>query len=157
MRRVSVPVLVALALGGASVGFLVEFMFAATGRRVIVPPWSLPVTLVVAGAVVLLLAWPIRRAVVAGTLRRVNPFQATRVAAFAKACALCGALLSGVGGGITIYLLTRTVVGSFSSVVLAVATMVAGAVLLVAGLIAEHFCMLPPDEPNPEQKDAACV
>src|SRR6218665_1469294 len=110
MRRVSVPVLVALALGGASVGFLVEFMLPVTGRRVIVPPWSLPVALVVAGAVVLFLAWPMRRAVVAGTLHRVNPFQAARVAAFAKACALCGAPLSGVGGGITLYLLTRTVV-----------------------------------------------
>jgi hypothetical protein len=95
-------------------------------------------------------AWPIRRAV-KGTGRRVDPFRAMRVAALAKACSLSGALVAGVGAGIVLFLLTRTVVSSATSVWLAVATAGGAVLLLVGGLVAEYFCTLPPEDPEDEE------
>jgi hypothetical protein len=37
---------------------------------------------------------------------------------------------------------------------MAVATAIGAAVLLTGGLVAEHFCTLPPDEPDEEEETA---
>lgn len=150
MKRTHASSLVAFGAVGLVLGYLGELAVVASGGAVLVPPLSLPVTLVAVGVLVVALAWPIRRAV-KGTGRRVDPFRAMRIAVLAKACSLSGALVTGLGAGITLFLLTRTVLPSAGTVWLAVATAIGAALLLAAGLVAESFCTLPPDEPEEEE------
>lgn len=154
MRRTAPPTLALLVLGGAVVAFLVELAIAASGRPIIVPPLSLSLTLVALGVAVALLAWPIRRAVKAKVRVHVDPFRALRTAVLAKACALSGALFSGFGVGLVVYLLSRQAVPAGETLLLAVATGVGGALLLAGGLLAELFCTLPPDDRNPDDEPA---
>lgn len=81
----------------------------------------------------------------AATSRRVNPFRAVYALAAAKAASLVGALFLGFTGGTALWLFSRTVVSAGAGVAL-FSTVCAG-VLLGAGLIAEHWCKLPPQQP----------
>lgn len=145
MNRTRPTPLIALGLLGFVLGLLVEIAAAASGRAIIVPPVTLPLTLVVVGIVVVTLAWPIRQ-VIRGRGRRVDPFRAMRIAVLAKASSLCGALLLGAGLGIVGFILTRSVVPAVASLWLATATAIGAGLLLVGGLVAEKFCTLPPDD-----------
>jgi hypothetical protein len=145
VKRTTPTPIIALFVIGLAIGFLAEVSAAASGVPVFVAPLSLPVTLVVIAAVVVALARPIRKAT-KGDAGPVNPFVALRVAVLAKSASLSGSLLFGAGTGILLYLLTRTVMAPSESLWLTVAAAVSGAVLLVAGLIAEFFCTLPPDD-----------
>jgi hypothetical protein len=154
VNRTRVTSLIALAIAGAVVGYLGELAFVAAGGAAIVPPISLPVTLVGVGAVVVALAWPIRRAVKGTVKTRIDPFRAMRVAVLAKASSLVGALLTGAGAGILLFLGTRSVLPGLGSVWLAIATTAGAAILLAAGLLAEHFCTLPPGDDTEQHEEA---
>lgn len=151
MKRTQPVSLIALGLGGLVLGFLIEITAAASGVPIIVPPITLPVTLVLIAGIVLILAWPIRQATNGKPGRRVDPFMAMRVAVLAKASSLSGALLLGGGLGIVLYILTRSVVPTIASLWLAIGTALGAAVLLVGGLVAEHFCTLPPGDHEDEK------
>jgi hypothetical protein len=144
VRRTRATTLIGLGLVGVVIGFLLEMWVVAGGLPVLVPPVSLPITLIAIAAVVLILAVPIRRAVLGRTKTRIDPFHATRVAVLAKASSLAGALLTGSGIGILAYELSRPVLPAVSSVWLAGAATFGAAVLLAAGLVAERMCTLPP-------------
>lgn len=148
MKRTTATPVIALFVIGLAIGFLAEISAAASGVPVFVAPLSLPITLVAIAAAVVALAWPIRKATT-GESRPVNPFVAMRVAVLAKSASLSGSLLFGAGAGILLYLLSRTVMAAPQSLWLTVAGAIGGAVLLVAGLIAEFFCTLPPDDHEP--------
>ena len=150
MKRTRISSLLGLGLAGAVAGFLIDLAIASAGRPVLVPPLTVPLTLVVVAALVIGLAIPIHRAT-KGTLRRpIDPFRAMRVVVLAKASSLVGALLLGASGGVLVYLLSRPVVPSLGSVWQDVATIVGALVLLVAGLVAEHLCTIPPtDDDDP--------
>ena len=145
--------LLLVVLGGVTSWFL-EIALAASGRPVIIPPFTLAVALVLIGVIIVVMALPVRRVSRGIPNARVDPFYATRVVMLAKASALSGALLGGGGLGIVGYLLTRSVLPAVGSVTMAVATAVSAIVLLVAGLIAEHMCAIPPgdDEPPPDHQ-----
>lgn len=149
MKRTHPTTLVALGLVGIVVGYLIELAAAAAGAAVFVPSISLPVTLVIVAALVVALALPIHRAVTGKSRRRVDPFRAMRTAVLAKACALAGAVLTGYGGGVLLYLISRSVLPASTSIWAAVAAAGGAVILLVAGLVAEFFCTLPPDD-DPE-------
>ncbi|PPF53325.1 DUF3180 domain-containing protein [Rathayibacter sp. AY1C2] len=145
MRRTRISTLLGLGLAGAVAGFLLDLAIAAAGRPVLIPPLTVPVTLIVVAALVLGFAVPIHRAT-KGTLRRpIDPFRAMRVVVLAKASSHVGALLLGASGGILVYLLSRAI-PSLGSVWQDVATIVGALVLLVAGLVAEHLCTIPPSD-----------
>jgi hypothetical protein len=151
VKRTQASALIALALVGLVVAFLLEVTAAAGGSAIFLPPVTLPIALIAIGIGVLALAWPIRQAT-RGTVRKpVNPFLAIRVALLAKASALSGALLLGGGLGIVLYILTRSVVPAVTSLWPAIGTAVGAAILLTLGLVAEHFCTLPPDDDDQEQ------
>ncbi len=152
MKRTSPGALALLALGGIVLSFLIEQLIASSGKPIIVPPISLALTLVALGVVVFLLAWPIRRAIRSKVAVHIDPFRALRVAVLAKASSLAGALLAGAGVGLVVYLLSRQTTPPSSTLWLAVSTAVGAVVLLAAGLIAEHFCVLPPDDTDPERE-----
>ena len=147
MTRTRPLTLVIAALVGVASAFLLDTVLAMRGFAVVVPPLSLAAALVLIGAALIGLAWPVRRA--AKGERRIDPFYALRVVVLAKASAVGGALLAGAAAGILIYLLTRTVVPLGSSLA-AGGTVVAAVLLLVAALVAEHWCALPPDDPTEE-------
>jgi len=149
--------LVLFAVFGAAAAWLLEIALIAAGQPAAVPPTTLALALAVIGVLDVALAVPIRRAVRDRTRARIDPFYATRVAVLAKASSLAGSLLAGVASGILIFLTTRSVL-AVGSVVMAVATIVGAVVLLVAGLIAENFCSIPPDDDDKrEQIDPVAV
>ncbi|MFF2275566.1 DUF3180 domain-containing protein [Agromyces sp. NPDC058126] len=155
MKRTHFSTLLAFVLGGLVIGYLGDLAIVNTGSKALVPPLSLPITLIGVAAIVVLLAWPIRRAVKGKATKHLDPFRAMRVAVLAKACSLSGALVLGVGLGIGLFLLTRSVVPPAGTVWLAFATAIGAALLLGGGLVAEWFCTLPPDDPENEKEEHA--
>jgi len=152
MKRTHASVLFVTALVGVVLGFLLETGLTAGGAPLMVPPVSLPITLVAIGVVVVLLAVPIGRATRGKTSRPINPFVAMRVAVLAKASSLSGAVLLGAGVGILIYLFSRSVLPAGQAFALTAAGTIAAVLLLVAGLVAEHLCTLPPDDPDVDRE-----
>ncbi|KZC95566.1 MULTISPECIES: DUF3180 domain-containing protein [Clavibacter] len=146
MTRTRSTTLIALLIAGAAVGWFVENALVMSGRPLLVPPLTLGATLLIVGIVLLALAWPIRQTTRGRRPGRVDPFRATRVVLLAKASALAGALLAGITGGALAFVLARPVLPGASSVGLAVAGTVGAVVLLVAGLVAEQWCTVPPDD-----------
>jgi Protein of unknown function (DUF3180) len=151
VKRTRPASLIGLGVLGVAIGFLVELAASGMGIAVFVPPLTLPITLVAVAIIVVAFAIPIRRAVRGRSSRRIDPFQAMRIVVFAKACSLSGALLTGAGIGILIYLLTRDVLPASNAVLLTALGTAGAIILLVAGLLAEFFCTLPPDnDDDPE-------
>jgi hypothetical protein len=136
------------ALGGTLAWFL-QTALTATGNPVIVPPLTLALALALIGAVIVVMALPVRRVARRVEGARVDPFYATRVVMLAKASSLSGALLGGGGLGIAAFLLSRSVLPGVGSIALALAAAAGAAVLLAGGLVAEHMCTIPPDDDEP--------
>ncbi len=133
------------ALGGTALWF-VQVALAALGRPVLIPPVTLGVALTLIGVIIVAMAWPVWKVTRRVPGSKVDPFYATRVVVLAKASSLGGALLGGAGVGVTLYLLTRSVVPGVSSITMAVVATGGAVLLLVAGLIAEHMCTIPPQD-----------
>ncbi|WP_194397248.1 DUF3180 domain-containing protein [Microbacterium atlanticum] len=146
MKRTSAGVLLLAAALGLAAGFLVDQLLTAAGRPTFTPAVTLPILLVLLGAVVVVLALPIRRATRRGSTSAVNPFRAVRIAMLAKASSIVGAVIGGLGGGLWIFLATRPVTPSIGSWGTVIATTVCGALLVAAGLIAEHLCTIRKDD-----------
>ncbi|MEO6943497.1 MAG: DUF3180 domain-containing protein [Lacisediminihabitans sp.] len=148
MKRTRVSTLILLGALGIVGGAFLETLLAANGRSIVIPQVGLPIALVAIAVIVILLAVPIRRLTHGKGKGPIDPYYATRVVMLAKACALSGALLVGLSLGVTLYLLTRSAMPSASSIGLAVSTLVGSGILLAAGLVAEHMCIVPPTDPD---------
>jgi len=146
MTRTRVTSLLVLAVVGVVLAGLLQVALASSGRPVVQLPYSLPLALAAIGAIVVTLAVPIRRMTRGPAHAPVDPFYATRVVALAKASALGGALLGGVGGGMLAYLLTRSAPPPSGSIAAAVAEGVGALVLMGCGLVAEQMCRVPPSD-----------
>lgn len=156
MKPTRISTLLAVAVIGVAIATFGEFALATSGRPVIILPITLPIALAVLGGIIVTLAIPIRRMVRSSKAPKVDPFYATRIAMLAKASAITGAIMTGVGIGAVVYLLTRSIV-STSAAWQSAATIIGGGVLLAGGLLAEYFCRVPPskgDETNSDE-DAA--
>jgi len=148
VNRTSTASLVATAVIGALAGFVLEAVLVRWGEPMFVPPVTLGGALLLLGLAVPALAWPIRRATGTNETRQsspVNPFYATRVVLVAKASAVTGSVLSGVGVGIVVFVMSRMFV-VWSSVVLSGIVAVGGVILLAGSLLAEKWCHLPPTD-----------
>ncbi|AWB87274.1 DUF3180 domain-containing protein [Mycetocola zhujimingii] len=146
MTRTRATPLIGLAALGLAIGFLLELGSESTGGSLLIPPISLPLTLVVVGAIIVGFSLPIRRAVTGRSKRPVDPFQSLRVVALARASSRVGALLAGVALGALIYFTTRPVMPGVGSLWLTIGSCIGAVLLAVAGLIAEHLCTLPKDD-----------
>lgn len=146
MTRTSPWSVVLCVVIGVTAGFALEWLLASRGVPILTPPLSLAITVTAAALIVVCLALPIQRSL-RGRRGPVNPFHATRVVVLAKASSLCGGLILGFGAGVGVFLLTRPVLPPSGALWLALATAVSGLLLLVAGLVAEKMCTLPPDDP----------
>ncbi|MGA0847639.1 MAG: DUF3180 domain-containing protein [Pontimonas sp.] len=139
---------IALLMGaviGGVVGWAGQWILVVTGNPALTPPITWGVALAALGALTLALAWPIRSHVRAEKSRGpLDPFYATRVVLLAKAGALAGSALAGVGLGFLVFFASRPVISS-PALWQAVAALAGAIVLAVAALIAERWCTLPPD------------
>ncbi len=96
---------------------------------------------------VLVVAWPIRRWNAGERDRAINPLRAARTVALAKAAALAGAVMTGGWVGFVGVALPAVTLGSQPGRVAASAAVVLASVgLTVAGLVAERWCMIPPED-----------
>lgn len=155
MTRTKPLHLVLLAFGGAVLGWVLETVLAASGRAVVIPPVTLAIALTAIGALLVIMALPVRRVSRGVAGARVDPFYATRVVMLAKASSLTAALLAGGALGITVYLLGRAVLPGVGSITMAVATLVGAVLLLVGGLVAEHMCTIPPSDDDDKRDHRA--
>ena len=146
MSRTKPLHLVLLAAFGGVAAWLLETVLAASGRAVLLPPVTLAVALVLIGGIVVIMALPVRRVSRRVQGAKVDPFYATRVVMLAKACSLSGALLAGAGLGVAFYLLGRSVLPGVGSITMAFACAAGAILLLVAGLVAEYMCAIPPED-----------
>lgn len=148
MTRTRPVHLVLLAVAGAAVGWLVEAALVSFGAAALVPPPSIALGLGVIAVGLIVAALPVRRVARRRPGAKVDPHYATRVLVLAKASSITGAVLAGVSGAILAFLLTRPVI-AVGSVWPVVIVTVASIAVLVAGLVAEHMCRIPPDVDAP--------
>ena len=146
MKRTGPAVLVVAAAIGVAAGFVLDQALTSAGRATFTPAVSLPIFLVLLGAIVVALALPIRRATRGTAAMPVNPLWALRIAMLAKASSIVGAAVAGLAGGLALFLLTRPVPPSIGSLGAVIATAVCGAALVAAGLYAEHLCTIRKDD-----------
>ncbi|MFT4220973.1 MAG: DUF3180 domain-containing protein [Microbacterium sp.] len=146
MSRTSPAALVVAAVLGGAAGFVLDQLFTASGRATFTPTVSLPILLLLLGALVVVFAVPIRRATRGSAPGAVNPFRALRVVVLAKASSIVGAAAGGFGLGLVLFLVTRPVSPSLGSMGEVVATAIAGGALVAAGLVAEHLCTIRKDD-----------
>lgn len=144
LQRISPLAIATCAVIGAGVGLLLQLFRSTRGQAPLVPPLSLTLTLLVFGAVLIVLAISLRRAVTRKSGKPVNPFHAVRLLAGARTAQFVGALSGGFGGGLALQLLTRSVMPPASTWVPMVLVLGAGAALIGCGLIAEVLCRVPP-------------
>jgi F0F1-type ATP synthase assembly protein I len=135
--------LVVLAILGAGAGVVLQSVLAALGQPKLRPEYTLAITLVFVAAAAIALAVPVRRATRGNPAHRVDPFYATRVVVLAKASALGGALLSGVGLGLVIELILRSGDPGTDAYLRVFSVLGGGIALLVGGLVAEWLCTVP--------------
>ncbi len=143
MKRTQPSVLLVTALGAGVIAFLIERWLQGSAAPIIVPPVTLAIALLAIGAIVLALAWPVRQAVKGK--QHVDFRHATSVLGLAKASSLVAALFGGAVAGVLVYLLTRPVVAAHV-VGIDLVSMGAAILLLIAALLAESWCVLPPDD-----------
>jgi len=146
VKRTGAAILVLVAAIGLAAGFLLDQALTAAGRATFIPSVTLPIFLLLLGAIVVVLALPIRRATRGAGAQPVNPFWALRIAMLAKASSIVGAAVAGLAAGLALFLLTRPVSPSVGSLGAIIATGVCGALLVAAGLYAEHLCTIRKDD-----------
>lgn len=146
MKRTMPLHLVLLAVLGGGLTWLLETALASGGRAIVIPPYTLTAALILIAVIIVVMALPVRRVSRGLAKARIDPFYATRVVMLAKASSLSGAIVGGGGLGITAFLLSRSVLPAVGSVTMAVGAGIAGILLVIAGLVAEHWCFIPPDD-----------
>lgn len=143
MTRTSPVTLVLTALVAAVVGFAVDSVLVGSGRPVLPMPATVGLVLAVLGVVVVAFAWPVRRMVRGG--RAVGFRHATSALALAKSSSLVAVVAGGWAGGALLFVVTRAVIPG-QIVGMGLVTLGGAIMLLVAALLAESWCVLPPDD-----------
>jgi len=119
----------------------------AGGSATSSPPVVSVVMIAGLAVAVLVVAWPVRRWNAGERDRPLNPLRAARTVALAKAAALAGAVLTGgwvgyVGVALPVVALTTQPGRTAASA----AVVLASLGLTVAGLVAERWCVIPPED-----------
>jgi hypothetical protein len=160
LQRTSWWIVILFVAIGFGVGYTAEVALSASGNAPLVPPFSLPATLLTVSLILLGFALSLRRSITGANKKQVNPFTAVRVVAAAKASILSGALFAGFSLGILLYFGMRTVPPQAGSWWPVIATAIASIIQLAIGVLSEYLCRVPPtdsDEPNSTDADASHV
>ena len=143
--------LLACAVMGAAIGLLLQVARSSAGLAPLVPPYSLPLTLVILALGVLTLGIVLRRMVTRDTGGNVNPQTAVAILSAARASQFVGCLLGGFAVGLALSLITRSVPAPVETWLPMLSAAGAAIVLLVCGAIAEYLCRIPPDDDDAER------
>ncbi|WP_430592045.1 DUF3180 domain-containing protein [Humidisolicoccus flavus] len=154
MTRTSPWPLIGSVVVAGILGFAFEQMLSGSGRTVYVPPLAMSIALLAVAALSLGIAWPVRQQSRGKNRRRVHYRQAMNALVLAKASSIVGSLFLGAAGGFVLYFSTRVVVPG-EPLTLSIVAAAASLVLIVAGLIAESWCVVPPDDENTAQGKAS--
>ncbi|MEO6117215.1 MAG: DUF3180 domain-containing protein [Pseudolysinimonas sp.] len=153
MTRTRPATLVVLAVIGAVVGFLLQIALAAASAPKFRPEFTFGATLALIGIVVVVLAVPVYRATHGPVRQPVDSFYATRVVVLGKSSSLAGALLSGLGIGLVIEVLTHSGTTTTEAVLRVLATLGGAVLLLAGGLVAEFLCRVPQNDDDDDHPD----
>lgn len=154
MRRTSPAALIGVAVLGGVVGWLLQIGLVSSGAASFIPPVTLYTALVVLAIALVLLGRPVRRTVRGTAQRPVDPFFAMRVLVLAKASSLAGALLVGAALALLIFGATRTGTPFTPAFWPDVLTGVAALLLVIAGVLVEWWCRIPPEDRDREVRRA---
>lgn len=153
MQRMSQLALWAALSIGMAIGLFLQFFLASRGKAPLSPPLSMPLMLVLLVALLLIFGLRLRQQIRRGT-GAVNPFQAVRVLALARAGQIVGAVFGGFGIGLLLSLLGRTVPAALEVWLPMLLTVLSGFTLAVCGIIIERICQIPPgDDGNADGAD----
>ncbi|MBC7297845.1 MAG: DUF3180 domain-containing protein [Demequina sp.] len=154
MRPLRWKVLAAAVAVSAMVGWGGSALALRGGASPMLVPWTTLIVGVVLGGVVLAAGWAVRQ--VRLGRRRMDPTRAVRTAVLGQASAYAGALLAGVYGGYALTLLPYWAHAPRREAAIAAGlAALGGAVMLVAGVIAERWCRIGPDDDDDEGNDVA--
>ncbi len=134
-----------LLLAGLVAGALAYLLFQAEYGALPDLPWLPPVSIFALAVVEAVLARSTRARIERRPgAPRVDPLSVARFVVLAKASALAGALIAGAYTGIVLYLLRhRELTAASDDTPPAVAGLVGGLALVVAGLLLERACRVP--------------
>ncbi|GMA35163.1 DUF3180 domain-containing protein [Demequina litorisediminis] len=134
-QRLTIVALVVLVLA-----WLFSASLGSSGTTPPHVPWTAVVFNLVAAACALWFGWQVRRFLI-GKKPDLSALRAARTVVFGQACAYAGAVLTGAYGGYALGLLDDWSHGPRREVIIS-ALIAAGAALLlvIAGLVAEHWC-----------------
>ncbi|MFM6967572.1 MAG: DUF3180 domain-containing protein [Microbacteriaceae bacterium] len=149
MKRTRPLVLILAAVVGAPVGYLLDHILVSNGGSVYAVPWSFTATLVVFAVLIVVLGYGVRRSLTPRSVFRELRGSAVTVLRAAKAMAVAGSFEVGYLTGFVVFMLTRPVVPEFA-VPPAVGGAVASLIVVIAALIAERFCEVPPTDSDSE-------
>ena len=153
MNRTRPATLILLAVVGTVVGFLLQIALAAASAPKFRPEFTFGATLALIGIVVVVLAVPVYRATHGPLPRPVDAFYATRVVVLGKASSLAGALLSGLGIGLSIELVIHSGTTTGETLLRVLASLGGAVLLLAGGLVAEFLCRVPPRDDDDDHPD----
>lgn len=140
---------------GLGVGLLWQEWRSGAGYAPFSPPISLPSSLLVIAALLTFLALRLKSAIEHKDGERVNPFHAVRLLAAARASQITGVIFAGFAVGLLLIVIGRTVGVRAGVWIPMAATLIAGILLLVAGIYAESICRVPPqDDDETQEMDA---
>jgi len=120
-------------------------------------PWTLAVSLAAIAVVTVVLAIPVWRATHGKSDRRLDPIAAARTVIFAKAASMLGALLTGVSAGFLGDQVMRPVIADSQGLLHVLAILGASILLLIAGLVAEQLCVVPPSDGSDDDGPAGAA
>jgi len=167
MKPTKLTALGAYAIATVILGFGVSALLVRGGFALPLSPTNLLITLPVIAAVLVVMALPILRyrAAVKRVIekpetaktnppKRVDPFFALRVAMLSKAVAISGSIFLGWHAGVLIAVVRAPEVES-GSVWRQAFGLLGSIALIVAGLIVENSCKVPPDATPPDVEASA--
>lgn len=138
----------------ALLGWGVSTLALRGGASPVMVPWTTLLVGVVLGGVVLAAGWAVRQ--VRLGRRRMDPMRAVRTVVLGQACAYAGALLAGTYGGYALALLPDWSHAPRRETAIAAGfAALGGAVMLVAGVIAERWCRIGPDDDDDRGNNGA--
>lgn len=153
MKPLTWKVLAAAIAISAIVGWGGSTLALRGGASPVLVPWTTLIVGIVLGAVVLAAGWAVRQ--VRLGRRRMDPTRAVRTAVLGQACAYAGALLAGCYGGYALTLLPDwSHTPRREAAIAAGLAALGGAVMLAAGVIAERWCRIGPDDDDDKGNDA---
>lgn len=152
-RRIAWWVYAVCIVLGFSGGAIIAWLDEHRRYALVAAPWIVSVLMVILGIVVLYLAVQVHRYTTTDPKKRaalktfINPDRAVTTLVLTKALAVAGALLVGWYGGQVAMLLRHWEISYYRSLVIECAVACGAALFdMIAGIVGEWLCQLPPTE-----------